>query len=91
MELRLYFSPTAYSRELILAPSLQTFRSYRALIGFDEFGYLPANTAQELIDSADAMMRDTPDRKLLFFSNLSLGDNHPWYEMTQPRETDGDK
>ena len=91
MELRLYFSETTYSRELILAPSVHTFRGYRALVGFDEFGYLPANTAQELIDSADAMMRDTPDRKLLFFSNLSLGDNHPWYEMTQPRETDGDK
>jgi hypothetical protein len=86
MELRLYFSPTAYSRELILAPSLQTFRSYRALIGFDEFGYLPAGMARDLTNSADAMMRDTPDRRMLFFCNLCLSDHHPWYEMTLPRE-----
>ena len=84
MELRLYFSPTQYSRELILAPSLQTFRSYRALVGFDEFGYLPAAMARELVDSADAMMRDTPDRRMLFFCNLCLSDHHPWYEMTLP-------
>ena len=84
MELRLQFSPTRYSRELILAPSVQTFRSYRALVGFDEFGYLPAGMARELVDSADAMMRDTPDRRMLFFSNLCLSDHHPWYEMTLP-------
>lgn len=87
MELRLYFNKTQYSRELILAPSVQTFRSYRALVGFDEFGYMPVNMARDLINSADAMMRDTPDRRLLFFCNLSLGDNHPWFEMTLPRTT----
>ena len=54
MELRLYFTRTQYSRELILAPSVHTFRSYRALVGLDEFGYLPAETARELIKSADA-------------------------------------
>lgn len=85
-ELRLYFSPTSYSRELILAPNVQTFRSYRALIGFDEFGYLPPAAAKELVDSADAMMRDTPDRRMLFFSNLSREENHPWFEMTMPRD-----
>jgi len=86
LELRLYFNATQYSRELILAPSVQTFRSYRALVGLDEFGYLPAELARDLVNSADAMMRDTPDRRLLFFSNLSLGDHHPWYEMTLPRQ-----
>ena len=86
MELRLYFSNTSYSRELILAPSIQTFRSYRALVGFDEFGYMPVGMARDLVNSADAMMRDTPDRRMLFFCNLSLGDNHPWFEMTMPRE-----
>ena len=89
MELRLYFDRTHYSRELILAPSVQTFRSYRALVGFDEFGYMPANQARDLINSADAMMRDTPDRRMLFFCNLSLGDNHPWFEMTMPRQVAG--
>jgi len=86
LELRLYFNATQYSRELILAPSVHTFRSYRALVGLDEFGYLPADLARDLVNSADAMMRDTPDRRLLFFSNLSLGDHHPWYEMTLPRQ-----
>lgn len=86
MELRLYFDKSSFSRELILAPSISTFRSYRALIGFDEFGYMPKNQAADLINSADAMMRDTPDRKLLFACNLSLGDDHPWFEMTMPRD-----
>jgi hypothetical protein len=86
LELRLYFNATQYSRELILAPSVHTFRSYRALVGLDEFGYLPAELARDLVNSADAMMRDTPDRRLLFFSNLSLSDHHPWYEMTLPRQ-----
>lgn len=86
MELRLYFDKTAYSRELILAPSVNTFRSYRALIGLDEFGYMPKGQAKDLINSADAMMRDTPDRKMLFFCNLCLDDGHPWFEMTMPRE-----
>lgn len=84
MELRLYFDRTNFSRELIMAPSVQTFRSYRALVGFDEFGYMPVTMARDLINSADAMMRDTPDRRMLFFCNLSLGDDHPWFEMTMP-------
>lgn len=86
MELRLYFDQTSYSRILVLAPSIQTFRSFRALIGLDEFGYMPKAQAKDLINSADAMMRDTPDRKMLFFCNLCLDDGHPWFEMTMPRE-----
>jgi hypothetical protein len=86
MELRLYFDKSSYSRELILAPSVNTFRSFRALIGLDEFGYMPKSEAKDLINSADAMMRDTPDRKMLFFCNLCLDDGHPWFEMTMPRE-----
>lgn len=86
LELRLYFDKTNYSRELILAPSISTFRSYRALVGFDEIGYMPIAEVRDLINSADAMMRDTPDRALLFASNLSLSDAHPWFEMTMPRE-----
>lgn len=86
MELRLYFDNTRYSRELILAPSIQTFRSYRALVGFDEFGYMPPAQAKDLVNSADAMMRDTQDRRMIFACNLSLGDNHPWFEMTMPKE-----
>jgi len=86
LELRLYFDRTNYSRELILAPSVSTFRSYRALVGFDEIGYMPPAEVRDLINSADAMMRDTPDRSMLFASNLSLSDAHPWFEMTMPRE-----
>jgi hypothetical protein len=88
MELRLYFDKNSYSRELILAPSVNTFRSYRALIGLDEFGYMPKAQAKDLINSADAMMRDTPDRKMLFFCNLCLEDTHPWFEMTMPRDVE---
>jgi len=86
MEMRLYFDRNSYSRELVLAPSVQTFRSFRALVGFDEFGYMPVGQARDLINSADAMMRDTPDRRMLFFCNLPLSDTHPWFEMTMPRD-----
>lgn len=84
MELRLHFSASDYSRLLILAPNIATFRSYRALIGLDEFPYIPSNLAMDLVQSADAMMRDTPDRQLILAGNLSLGDKHPWFEMTMP-------
>lgn len=86
MELRLYFSNTAYSRELVLAPSIQTFRSYRALVGLDEPGYMPSAQFKDLMDSADAMMRDTPDRRMLLACNLCLEDTHPWFTITMPRE-----
>ena len=85
MELRLYFDTINYSRVLILAPSVQTFRSFRALIGLDEFGYMPTSEARDLVVSADAMMRDTPDRKMLFACNMCLDDRHPWFEMTMPQ------
>lgn len=86
MELRLYFSNTKYSRELVLAPSIQTFRSYRALVGLDEPGYMPSAQFKDLMDSADAMMRDTPDRRMLLACNLCLEDTHPWFTITMPRE-----
>ena len=86
MELRLYFDASSYSRELVLAPSVQTFRSYRALVGLDEPGYMPSAQFKDLVDSADAMMRDTPDRRMLFACNLCLEDTHPWFTITLPRE-----
>ena len=86
MELRLYFDRGSYSRLLILAPSIQTFRSYRALVGLDEPGYMPSAQFKDLMDSADAMMRDTPDRKMILACNLCLEDTHPWFTITMPRE-----
>ncbi|MDE2098222.1 MAG: hypothetical protein KGL39_13285 [Patescibacteria group bacterium] len=86
MELRLYFDKGSYSRELVLAPSIQTFRSYRALVGLDEPGYMPSAQFKDLMDSADAMMRDTPDRRMLLACNLCLEDTHPWFTITMPRD-----
>lgn len=86
MELRLYFDKNSYSRELVLAPSIQTFRSYRALVGLDEPGYMPSAQFRDLMDSADAMMRDTPDRRMLLACNLCLEDTHPWFTITMPRD-----
>ena len=86
MELRLYFDNTSYSRELVLAPSIPTFRSYRALVGLDEPGYMPSAQFKDLMDSADAMMRDTPDRRMLLACNLCLEDTHPWFTITMPRD-----
>jgi hypothetical protein len=92
LELRLYYDTTNFSRQQIVAPNPATMRGWRGLVVFDEFGYVSAGLAQELIDAADPMMRDRPDLKMIFACNMPLDDRHPWFEMTLPRElTAGDE
>lgn len=86
MELRLYFSKTQYSREQVIAPNPATARSWRALVLFDEYPYIPKAQAEELRIAADPMMRDTPDLKIIYAGNLSMSDAHSYFEMTLPRE-----
>jgi hypothetical protein len=86
MELRLYFDRTSYSREQVIAPNPATARSWRALVLRDEAGYTPANLENELRVATDPMMRDTPDLKMVYASNLCMNDRHPFFEMTMPRE-----
>jgi hypothetical protein len=86
MELRLYFDKTHFSRLQIIAPNPATARSWRATVLRDEAGFTNANFESELRIATDPMMRDTPDLKIIYASNLSGNDRHPYFEMTMPRE-----
>lgn len=86
MELRLYFDKLSFSRLQVIAPNPATARSWRALVLRDEAGYTNANFEMELRNATDPMMRDTPDLKMIYASNLSANDRHPYFETTMPRE-----
>ncbi len=86
LELRLQFSPTSYSRLLVIAPDPARARSWRALVIFDEYGYIRSLAARQLRDAVDPMMRDTQDLKIIYACNLPLEDTHPWFTMTLPRD-----
>jgi hypothetical protein len=86
MELRLYFNQTHYSRLQVIAPNPATARSWRATVLRDEAGFTPAAFETELRIATDPMMRDTPTLKMIYASNLSSNDRHPYYETTLPRE-----
>jgi hypothetical protein len=86
MELRLYFDRTHFSRLQVIAPNPATARSWRATVLRDEAGFTNANFENELRIATDPMMRDTPDLKIIYASNLSGNDRHPYFEMTMPRE-----
>jgi hypothetical protein len=86
MELRLYFDRTHFSRLQVIAPNPATARSWRATVLRDEAGFTNPNFENELRIATDPMMRDTPDLKIIYASNLSGNDRHPYFEMTMPRE-----
>lgn len=86
MELRLYFDKTHFSRVQVIAPNPATARSWRATVLRDEAGFTNPNFENELRIATDPMMRDTPDLKIIYASNLSGNDRHPYFEMTMPRE-----
>lgn len=90
MELRLYFDKTHFSRLQIIAPNPATARSWRATVLRDEAGFTNSNFENELRIATDPMMRDTPDLKIIYASNLSGNDRHPYFEMTMPREITAD-
>ncbi|MCX6901732.1 MAG: hypothetical protein NT105_23885 [Verrucomicrobia bacterium] len=86
LELRLYFDRSRYSRLLIIAPNPATARSWRGTVLRDEVGYTPPALETDLQVAMDPMMRDTPDLKLVYGSNLPGDSRHPWFAMTLPRE-----
>ena len=79
MELRLYFDRTHFSRLQVIAPNPATARSWRATVLRDEAGFTNANFENELRIATDPMMRDTPDLKIIYASNLSGNDRHPYF------------
>ena len=86
MELRLYFDRTHFSRLQVIAPNPATARSWRATVLRDEAGFTNPNFETELRNATDPMMRDTPDLKIIYASNLSSNDRHPYFTTTLPRE-----
>jgi len=86
MELRLYFDNTHFSRLQIIAPNPATARSWRATVLRDEAGFTSPDFEHELRIATDPMMRDTPDLKIVYASNLSGNNRHHYFEMTMPRE-----
>jgi hypothetical protein len=89
MELRLYFDRTSYSRLQIIAPNPATARGWRALVVRDECGFTEPNFEQAMRIATDAIVRDTPDLKIIYASNLCGNDKHPWFTTTLPRELTG--
>ena len=85
-ELRLYFDKTHFSRLQVIAPNPATARSWRATVLRDEAGFTNPNFEADLRIATDPMMRDTPDLKIIYASNLSGNDRHSYFEMTMPRE-----
>ena len=86
LELRLYFDNTSYSRLQVIAPNPATARSWRALVVRDECGFTEPAFEEALRIATDAMVRDTPDLKIVYASNLPRNDKHPWFKTTLPRE-----
>jgi len=86
MEFRLFFDRTRYSRLQVIAPNPATARSWRATVLRDEAGFTSPNFETELRNATDPMMRDTSDLKIIYASNLSSNDRHPYFETTMPRE-----
>ena len=86
MELRLMFDRTAYSRPRIIAPNPATARGWRGTVLRDECGYTRPELETELRVATDPIMRDTPDMKMVYASNLCPSDRHPYFEDTMPRE-----
>ncbi|MDD5349495.1 MAG: hypothetical protein PHQ12_04715 [Chthoniobacteraceae bacterium] len=86
MELRLYFSHTRFSKLQIIAPNPATARSWRATVLRDEAGFTNPNFENDLRIATDPMMRDTPDLKIIYASNLSGNARHPYFTTTLPRE-----
>lgn len=86
LEWRLYFDKTAYSRLQVIAPNPATARGWRALVVRDEVGYTRPAFERDMQIATDAMMRDTPDLKMVYASNLCMDDRHPYFAMTMPRD-----
>jgi hypothetical protein len=86
MELWLFFDRTAYSRLQVIAPNPATARSWRALVVRDEAGNTQVGLEEALRVATDAMMRDTPDLKIVYACDSAPNDKHPWFTSTLPRE-----
>lgn len=84
MEMRLYHDRTAYSRLRIIAPNPATARGWGGTVLRDEAGYTPTNLENDLRVATKPIFDTDPTFKLIYASNLSKDDRHPWFEDTMP-------
>ncbi len=84
MEMRLYHDRTAYSRLRIIAPNPATARGWGGTVLRDEAGYTPTNLENDLRVATKPIFDTDPTFKLVYASNLSKDDRHPWFEDTMP-------
>lgn len=84
LEMRLYFDRTTFSRQLVIAPVPATARGWGGTVLRDECGFTRASVETELKMAVDPIFRDDPTFKMIYASNLSRDDRHPWFEMTMP-------
>jgi hypothetical protein len=84
LELRLYFDRTTYSRLKIIAPNPATARGWAGTVLRDEAGYTPAGLETELRIATKPITDTDPTFKIIYASNLSRDDRHPFFEDTLP-------
>lgn len=84
MEMRLYFDRTAFSRLRIIAPNPATARGWGGTVLRDEAGYTQAALEKDLRIATKPIFDTDPSFKLIYASNLSKDDRHPFFEDTMP-------
>jgi hypothetical protein len=84
LELRLYFDRTSFSRLKIIAPNPATARGWAGFVLRDEAGYTPAGLETELRIATKPITDTDPTFKIIYASNLSRDDRHPFFEDSMP-------
>jgi hypothetical protein len=84
LEMRLWHDRTAFSRLRIIAPNPATARGWGGTVLRDEAGYTPAALEADLRVATKPIFDTDPTFKLIYASNLSRDDRHPFFEDTLP-------
>ncbi len=84
LEMRLYHSPSSYSRLLVIAPNPATARGWTGMVVRDEAGFTRTELERDLRVAVKPIIDTDPSFKMIFASNLPNDDRHPFFEMTLP-------
>jgi hypothetical protein len=84
LEMRLYFTNTTFSRQLVIAPNPATARGWGGTVLRDETGFTRPEVEIELQLAVNPIFKTDPSFKMVKASNLSRDDRHPWFEETMP-------
>lgn len=84
LEMRLYHSPTRFSRLQVIAPNPATARGWTGTVLRDEAGFTRPGLETELRVAVKPIIDTDPTFRLVYASNLPRDDRHPFFEMTLP-------